>query len=114
MEILVTDLINLHASNTEFRQVFRSQQTTRLFVEAYRSFTTKLLKSPSVNERTLRLLEKVAHLGLALVVDNAVAGGQKREVFKHYISTHTIKILMNCVFCDLIRFRPFFKMQRLC
>ncbi len=83
MERLVEDLLDLHASSATFKQIFRSQQTTRLFVESYRAFVTKLLQAPLVNQRTLRLLEKIAHLGISLAVDSAVAGAQKREVNAH-------------------------------
>ncbi|KAF9014685.1 beach-domain-containing protein [Hymenopellis radicata] len=80
MERLVEDLLDLHASSATFKQTFRSQQTTRLFIESYRAFVTKLLQAPLVNQRTLRLLEKIAHLGISLAVDSAVAGAQKREI----------------------------------
>lgn len=80
MESLVMDLINVHATNMGFRQVFKSQQTTRLFVEAYRSFTSKLMRAEFANRRTMGLLEKISHFGIALAVDDALAGAQKREV----------------------------------
>ncbi|KAF9006328.1 hypothetical protein BDZ89DRAFT_1144797 [Hymenopellis radicata] len=80
MERLVEDLLDLHASSATFKQIFRSQQTRRLFIESYRAFVTKLLQAPLVNQRSLRLLEKIAHLGISLAVDSAVAGAQKREI----------------------------------
>ncbi len=80
MEVLVEELIDLHASSATFRQVFRSQQTTRLFVEGYKSFISQVSAAPSVNQRTSRILEKMTHFGLALALDGAVAGVQKREV----------------------------------
>jgi len=80
MELLVERLMNLHASSSTFRQIFQSQQTTQLFVNAYKDFVAKVSGSPAFNEYTVRILEKLAHLGLALALDNAVAGAQKREV----------------------------------
>ncbi|KAF9029661.1 hypothetical protein BDZ89DRAFT_1159737 [Hymenopellis radicata] len=70
MERIVEDLLDLHASSATFKQIFRSQQTTRLFIESYRAF---VLQAPLVNQRSLRLLEKIAHLGISLAVDSAVA-----------------------------------------
>lgn len=82
MEVLVEELMDLHASSATFRQVFKSQQTTQLFVNAYKSFVSKFTPSLDVNQRTARILEKITHFGLALAIDNAVAGSQKREVHK--------------------------------
>lgn len=79
MEVLVEELIDLHTSSAAFRQIFESQQTTKLFVDAYKRFVKKVA-SVEVNQRTMRLIEKLNHLGLALALDNAVAGSQKREV----------------------------------
>lgn len=80
MEELVENLMSLHASSATFRQVFQSQQTTQLFIVAYRGFVEKLSNASQVNLRTVSILEKISHVGLALALDNAVAGGQKREV----------------------------------
>ncbi|KAK7442741.1 Beige protein-like 1 [Stygiomarasmius scandens] len=80
MELLVERPMNLHASSSTFRQIFQSQQTTQLFVNAYKDFVAKVSGSPALNEYTVHILEKLAHLGLALALDNAVAGAQKREV----------------------------------
>lgn len=80
MEVLVEELIDLHASSPTFRQVFRSQQTTQLFVEAYKSFVTAISASNGIHHRTIRILEKISHFGLTLALDNDVSGPQKREV----------------------------------
>jgi hypothetical protein len=81
MEVLIEELIDLHASSSGFREVFRSQQTTQLFVDSYKSFVAKVTAAPEVNQRTIRILEKLTHFGLGLALDNAVAGSQKREVW---------------------------------
>lgn len=80
MEILVEELLTLHASSTTFRHLFESQQTTQLFIDAYKSMVTKLAGARSINDGNLRILEKLTHFGLALALDNAVGGSQKREV----------------------------------
>jgi hypothetical protein len=81
MEVLIEDLMNLHFSSPSFRQIFESQQTTRVFVEGYKSFVRKVQAlQGGLNNRTVRILEKLGHFGLALALDNCVAGGEKREV----------------------------------
>ncbi|KAF9067929.1 beach-domain-containing protein [Rhodocollybia butyracea] len=80
IEELVENLMNLHASSTTFREVFQSQQTTQLFIVAYKGFVEKLSNASQVNLRTVSILEKISHVGLALALDNAVAGSQKREI----------------------------------
>jgi hypothetical protein len=80
MEVLVEELIDLHASSPTFRQVFRSQQTTQLFVDAYKAFVTAVSSSTDINPRAIKLLEKISHFSSTLSLDNDVAGPQKREV----------------------------------
>ena len=72
--------MNLHASSPTFRQVFQSQQTTQLFVDAYKAFVSKVAEAQTVNEWTRRVLDKTNHLGLALALEPTIAGSQKREV----------------------------------
>jgi hypothetical protein len=80
MEVLIEELMDLHASSSGFREVFKSQQTTQLFVNSYKSFVMRVMGATQVNQRTIRILEKLTHFGLGLALDNAVAGAQKREV----------------------------------
>jgi len=42
--------------------------------------TTKLSGKAFMNSWNIRIVEKLTHFGLALALDNAVGGGQKREV----------------------------------
>lgn len=81
MESFIEQLIELHTSLPSFRVIFESQQTTGIFISAYRAFVTAVAPL-DINERTARLLEKLNHFGLALALDNAVAGNQKREARK--------------------------------
>ncbi|THV04025.1 beach-domain-containing protein [Dendrothele bispora CBS 962.96] len=90
MELLVERLMNLHASSSTFRQIFQSQQTTQLFVNAYKDFVAKISGNSVLNEYTIRILEKLAHLGLALALDNVVAGAQKREILGILQSAETV------------------------
>lgn len=81
MEVLVEELIDLHASSPTFRQVFRSQQTTQVFVDSYKAFVTAISASKTgVNPRTIRILEKISHFSLTLTLDSDVSAPQKREV----------------------------------
>ncbi|KAJ7130393.1 beach-domain-containing protein [Mycena epipterygia] len=80
MEVLIEELMDLHASSNGFREVFKSQQTTQLFVNSYKSFVLRVMDASQVNQRTIRILEKLTHFGLGLALDNAVAGAQKREI----------------------------------
>jgi hypothetical protein len=80
MEVLIEELMDLHASSSGFREVFKSQQTTQLFVNSYKTFVLRVTDAAQVNQRTIRILEKLTHFGLGLALDNAVAGAQKREV----------------------------------
>lgn len=77
---LVEEMMSLHSSSATFREVFRSQQTTQLYIDGYKSYVDKLKIAPSVNTWNKRLVEKLSHLGLALALDTAVSGNQKREV----------------------------------
>ncbi|ESK93353.1 beige beach domain-containing protein [Moniliophthora roreri MCA 2997] len=80
MEVLIEQLMDLHTSSGTFRQVFQSQQTTQIFVDAYKKFVEALTLVSEVSQRTVGVLEKLTHFGLALALDNAVAGAQKREI----------------------------------
>lgn len=81
MEVLVEELIDLHASSVTFRQIFRSAQLSQLYVDTYKSFVTALSSSSDeLSRKVVRLLEKLTHLSLALSLDEAVPGAQKREV----------------------------------
>ncbi|KAF7343336.1 hypothetical protein MVEN_01765900 [Mycena venus] len=80
MEVLIEELMDLHASSSGFREVFKSQQTTQLFVNSYKSFVLRVTDAEQINQRTIRILEKLTHFGLGLALDNAVAGAQKREI----------------------------------
>ncbi|CAK5278628.1 unnamed protein product [Mycena citricolor] len=90
MEVLIEELIDLHASSNAFREVFRSQQTTQLFVNSYKAFTLRVVEASTINQRTIRILEKLSHFGLALALDNCVAGAQKREILDTLAEAETI------------------------
>ncbi|KAJ7579061.1 beach-domain-containing protein [Mycena floridula] len=91
VEVLIEELMDLHGSSASFRQIFESQQTTKLFVDAYKAFISKVALL-DVNHRTIRLIEKLSHFGLALALDNAVAGSQKREILD---TLQTAEIALN-------------------
>jgi hypothetical protein len=78
VEALVEELIGLHSGSATFRQVFRSSQTTAIFVDAYKFFVGAL--GPTAKPRIVRLLEKLTHFALTLALDPDVSGTQKREI----------------------------------
>ncbi|EPQ51421.1 beach-domain-containing protein [Gloeophyllum trabeum ATCC 11539] len=80
VEALVEELINLQATSPSFRQIFKSQQTTQQFIEAFSSFVKALSSSTEIPHGTVRLLEKLSHFGLSLALDNSVGSSQKREL----------------------------------
>ncbi|KAF4607270.1 hypothetical protein EYR38_001331 [Pleurotus pulmonarius] len=80
VELLIEELMNLHASSSTFRQIFKSQQTTQLFVDAYKAYVSKITALPALNSKTTSTVEKLNHLGLAFALDNSVAGSQKRQI----------------------------------
>ena len=82
MEVLVEELIDLHSSSLNFRELFKSHQTTALMVDACKSFATNIAQSADVRTRVVRLTEKITHLVLMLALDNHVDAVHKQEV--HY------------------------------
>lgn len=87
MEVLVEELSDLHSSTASFRELFKSKQTTSLYIAACRSFVTKMADVPHLKDKTERLVGKVSNLTLMLALDNAVDGIQKREVSILWISS---------------------------
>ena len=80
IENLIEELLTLHATSSTFRQIFESHQTTQLFLDTFKSLVEKLSSALKINDWNARILEKLTHFGLALALDNAVGGAQKREV----------------------------------
>jgi len=79
-EAILEELVLLQSSSPTFRQLFESQQTTQMFIQAFRSFVTSLASTSEIPQHHVRISEKLMHFGLTLSLDNAVAGAQKREV----------------------------------
>lgn len=80
VEALIETLIELHSSVPTFRQLFRSHQTTQIFVDSYQFIVTSVGSSLRVKPSVIRLLEKLTHLALSLALDPDVSGTHKREV----------------------------------
>ncbi|EAU86631.2 hypothetical protein CC1G_07289 [Coprinopsis cinerea okayama7 len=80
MSDLLEEMMGLHSSSGTFRELFRSQQTTQLYIDAYKGYVSRLKSASKINVWNTRILEKLSHLGLALALDNAVSGNQKREI----------------------------------
>lgn len=79
-ESLLEQLIVVHSSSPTFRYIFKSQTTTQYFLDAYRSFAAALSQAVLIPQASIRLLEKLTHLGLSIALDTAVAAQQKQEV----------------------------------
>ncbi|KAF9002530.1 hypothetical protein BDQ17DRAFT_1357028 [Cyathus striatus] len=90
IDVLVEDFMNLHSSSATFRQLFRSHQSTQIFIDSYRNFVSKITLVGTVNSWTTRILERLTHLGLALALDDAVSGHQKREILETIQSAESI------------------------
>jgi hypothetical protein len=80
MEAIMEELMTLHASSATFRELFKSAQATQTFIDAYKMFVQKANDLEAIDVWTTSMLDKLNHFGLALALDNNVAGGQKREV----------------------------------
>ncbi|KIY47744.1 beach-domain-containing protein [Fistulina hepatica ATCC 64428] len=82
MEKLVEALMESHSASPTFRQVLQSHQIIQSFVTTYKSFVEKITTAPEneIDQFMIRLLEKLGHFGMALALDTAVAGEQKREI----------------------------------
>lgn len=79
-EAILEELVNLQSSSPSFRDLFKSQQTTQLYIQAFKSFVNPLSAANEIDQNQVRMMEKLMHFGLTLALDNAVPGPQKREV----------------------------------
>lgn len=80
VEHLLEALIETHSSSPTFREVFRSHAVTQAFIDAYKMFATSVAHAAEIDQGTVRVLEKLSHLGLSIALDNVVAVTQKQEV----------------------------------
>ncbi|KAI0049337.1 beach-domain-containing protein [Auriscalpium vulgare] len=79
-ETILEELVNLQSSSNTFRDVFKSQQTTQLFIGAFKSFATAMQSAHEIKQSQIRMMEKLMHFGLTLALDTAVPALQKREI----------------------------------
>lgn len=79
-ENLLEELINLQASSSAFRSLFRSQANTQIFIDAFRSFVGETAKAKIFTDKIAKFHEQLSHFALSIVCDNEVAGYQKQEV----------------------------------
>ncbi|KZV83556.1 beach-domain-containing protein [Exidia glandulosa HHB12029] len=82
VEVLVEELIDLHASSESFRKLFMSQQTTSMFIDAVKTFIDRVAAEPNLHDKTVRLVEKITHLMLMLALDTFVDNTQKRQLLE--------------------------------
>ena len=80
VEHLLEALIDTHSTSPTFREVFRSNAITQSFIDAYKMYSTSIAYAQEIDQSTIRVLEKLSHLGLSIALDNSVAVNQKQEV----------------------------------
>jgi hypothetical protein len=78
-EALIEDFTKLHKSVPSFRRLFKSPQTTQMFLDAYRSFVDALTQA-CPNPAATMMLEKMTNFGLVLAGEGEVAAVHKSEV----------------------------------
>ena len=100
MEAILEELVLLQSSSPTFRQLFESQQTTQMFIKAFRSFVTSLTSTNEIPQHHIRISEKLMHFGLTLSLDNAVAGAQKREVCLFLRSSFQLDVIWRYWTCS--------------
>ncbi len=88
VEHLLEALIEIHSTSPTFREVFRSNAITQSFIDAYKMYSTSIAYSLEIDQSTVRVLEKLSHLGLSIALDNSVAVGQKQEVNVSIVSPY--------------------------
>ncbi|OSD07923.1 beach-domain-containing protein [Trametes coccinea BRFM310] len=79
-EHLLEALIDIHSTSPTFREVFKSNAVTQSFIDAYKMFVTSIAHAAEIDQGTVRVLEKLSHLGLSIALDNVVAVNQKQEI----------------------------------
>ncbi|GBE84628.1 hypothetical protein SCP_0606070 [Sparassis crispa] len=89
VEQLLERLIEVHSTVPTFRQVFKLQATTQLFIDAYRSFVASVSMFSDFALSTTRILEKLSHLGLSIALDTVVTASQKEEIMEILQSAET-------------------------
>ncbi|KAG5335279.1 hypothetical protein C0989_001571 [Termitomyces sp. Mn162] len=80
MESLVEEIMGLHASSPTLREMFKSQHIIQLYIDTFKTFVDKLKVTAGLNQSTKRILEKIAHFGLALAFEPFISGTQKHEI----------------------------------
>ncbi|KAI0826715.1 beach-domain-containing protein [Trametes gibbosa] len=80
VEHLLETLIDTHSTSPTFRDVFKSHAVTQSFIDAYKMFSTSVAHAAEIDQGTVRVLEKLSHLGLSIALDNSVAVSQKQEI----------------------------------
>ncbi|TBU31477.1 beach-domain-containing protein [Dichomitus squalens] len=80
VEHLLEALIETHSTSPTFREVFRSHAITQSFIDAYKMYSISVQHAAEIDQDTVRVLEKLSHLGLSIALDNAVAVNQKQEI----------------------------------
>ncbi|KAL5530973.1 hypothetical protein ACEPAG_3849 [Sanghuangporus baumii] len=92
VESLLERLIDLQSSSHAFRQLFRSQQTTAMFIGAYATFVGEGRVVRANRHIYIRILEKLNHFAMSLMLDDAVSSSQKREIRTTFGDAETILV----------------------
>lgn len=70
----------MHSSTSSFRHLFKSQATTELFIDAYKSFLVSAARATELSQSTVRILEKLSHVALGIALGDDIGNSQKQEV----------------------------------
>lgn len=79
-EPLVDALMDFLSTSPSFRQLFKSQSTAAILINAYSSFVSLGDSMTHGKQNYLRVLEKMNHLAMSLTLGQTVSSAQRQEV----------------------------------
>lgn len=82
LEALLGTLIQLQSTSPSFKQVFKSTQVTRQFIDTHLAFTSAVKSLPEISQNITSLMDKMCHLAIAFALDPSVSETQQAEVIR--------------------------------
>lgn len=83
MDVLLEELMDLHASNSQFRDLFKLQEPTEIMLHALKSFMNTIIGKPTLttsSSRVTRVFEKCSVLAGMMAHTLGVPATQRDEV----------------------------------
>ncbi|KAG8936117.1 hypothetical protein FRC02_004435 [Tulasnella sp. 418] len=80
VDVLAEEMIDLHASSPTFRALFRSSRISTQFISLLQNFIFSISGSTELKHKSIRISEKLTHLGLMLMLDSAIEESQKEQL----------------------------------